>query len=393
MGLSIFMKNRLKKLIKPSSKYSILALLCIGIVIALTGVVAGTKTLDYFSTTEFCVSCHTMQQNYEEYKQSIHYKNPTGVRAECVDCHQPKDFTGKIWRKMGAAKDLYHHFITGKIDTPEKFEANRLEMAQTVWDRMKDENYKTCTTCHSYDAMDHAKQSVEAGTEMVKASKDNLACIECHKGIAHELPNMAGGFRKTFETLQAVAVPPAGAKTLYSVSEKNLYATADSKGEIDGQLLPASEIQVLGEENGMLKISIQGWIETKGKGRVMTEYMGKRVFKATVRGEVKTTEKVLSETLDPVTEIAWKHVEVTAYITPEDMLDSIEPIWEYASEMYDSSCNSCHAAPAPEHFSANGWISSLKAMSAYYRLSKTEERTLLKYLQNHGSDTAGATSH
>lgn len=378
---------------KPSRKYSILALLCIGIVIALTGVVASTKTLDYFSTTEFCVSCHTMQQNYEEYKQSIHYKNPTGVRAECADCHQPKDFLGKIIRKIGATKDLYHHFITGKIDTPEKFETHRLEMAQTVWDRMKDENYKTCTTCHAYDAMDHAKQSIEASTEMVKASKDNLACIECHKGIAHELPNMAGGFRKTFQTMQASATVPKDAKTLYSLSEKNLYATPDANGDVEGQLLPASEVAVLGLEGDMLKIRIQGWIETKGKGRVMTEYMGKRVFKSTLRGGVKASEVILTEIVDPVTDIAWKEVAVTAYITQEDMTDSIIPLWEYASEMYDSTCNSCHAAPAPEHFTANGWISSLKAMSAYYRLSKTEERTLLKYLQNHGSDTAGANTH
>ena len=57
--------------------------------------------------------------------------------------------------------------------------------------------------------------------------------------------------------------------------------------------------------------------------------------------------------------------------------------------MYASTCNACHAAPDPAHFTANGWISGLNAMSAYYRLSKTEERTLLKYLQNHGKDTGG----
>ena len=387
------MKKDLFTRIKPRSKYGIIALLFCGILIALSGVAIGTKTLDYFSTNEFCVSCHTMQQNFEEYKQSIHYKNPAGVRADCADCHQPKDFVGKIWRKIGATKDLYHHFITGKIDTPEKFEANRLEMAQSVWKRMEDENYKTCTTCHAYDAMDHAKQSTQASVEMKQASKNNLACIECHKGIAHELPNMAGGFRKKFQTLSASASVPDDAKTLYSLEEKDLYATNDPNGKENGQLLPASSVSVIEDQGEMLKIRIQGWIESKGKGRVMTEYMGKRVFKATVRDEVKASETLISEVTDPITNIAWKEVAVEAYITKSGMTDSLEPVWEYASEMYGSTCNSCHAAPDPGHFTANGWISSLKAMSAYYRLSKTEERTLLKYLQNHGSDTAGASSH
>ncbi|CZF85688.1 Cytochrome c-type protein TorC [Grimontia marina] len=393
MGVSTFMKKLLQKLNKPSAKYSILALVLIGAVITVAGVVVMNKSLHYFSQTEFCVSCHTMKQNYEEYKQSIHYSNAKGIRAECVDCHQPKDFVGKIWRKMGAYKDVYHHFVTGKIDTPEKFEEHRLELAQKVWDRMADENYKTCTTCHSYEAMDHDKQSVQAMKEMIPAAKENMACIECHKGIAHELPNMAGGFRKTFETLTASAIAPAGAKKLFSIEEKSLFATADANGKVEGQLLPASEVEVIGEEGEMLKVRVQGWIETNGKGRVMTEYMGKRVFKATVRGDVKATETVISEEVDPATNIAWKQVAVNAYITKDHLVQSIDPVWDYASEMFASTCNSCHAAPAPGHFTANGWISSLKAMSAYYRLSKTEERTLLKYLQNHGSDTGGVGAH
>jgi trimethylamine-N-oxide reductase (cytochrome c), cytochrome c-type subunit TorC len=32
-------------------------------------------------------------------------------------------------------------------------------------------------------------------------------------------------------------------------------------------------------------------------------------------------------------------------------------------------------------------------MSAYYRLSKEEERTLLKYLQSHAADTGGQGQH
>ena len=66
---------------------------------------------------------------------------------------------------------------------------------------MSSQNSKTCKSCHSYDNMDHAKQSPAAALAMKDAAAKNMNCIECHKGIAHELPNMAGGFRATYATL------------------------------------------------------------------------------------------------------------------------------------------------------------------------------------------------
>ncbi|AJR08934.1 pentaheme c-type cytochrome TorC [Photobacterium gaetbulicola] len=388
------MKKLWQMLTKPSSKYSILALVLVGIGITLAGVVTVHKSFEFASSTEFCTSCHTMQQNYEEYKQSIHFKNASGVRAECVDCHQPKDFPGKVQRKLGAWKDVYNHFITKKIDTPEKLEEHRLELATMVWDRMKSQNSKTCKSCHSYDAMDHTKQSAQAAFEMNKAAAEDMNCIECHKGIAHELPNMAGGFQKDFEELQVKAdAQGAVANKLYSLSEKNIFAVADANSSVSGNLLPASEVTVLERDGDMLKVKIDGWLEKEGRGRVLTEYMGKRVFKATIRGDVKASEQLIEEQTDATTNIVWQHVSVEGWITKDDMIDDIQPIWNYAEGMYGSTCTACHAAPAPGHFTANGWISSLNGMSAYYRLSKTEERTLLKYLQNHGSDTGGAGAH
>lgn len=47
-------------------------------------------------------------------------------------------------------------FIAHSIDTPEKFEAKRAELAEREWARMKENNSATCRSCHNYDAMDHA---------------------------------------------------------------------------------------------------------------------------------------------------------------------------------------------------------------------------------------------
>lgn len=57
---------------------------------AMACVVAGTwQGVHYTSTTEFCLSCHAMRAVGEEYRSSTHFRNASGVRAECEDCHIP----------------------------------------------------------------------------------------------------------------------------------------------------------------------------------------------------------------------------------------------------------------------------------------------------------------
>ena len=137
----------------------------------------------------FCTACHEMRDTvYQEYKETIHYKNRSGVRAICPDCHVPKDWMHKFVRKVQASKELYGKFVAGTIDTPEKFEANRMELAQNVWTTMKETDSRECRNCHSWDAMDPHKQSARARTKMEQGQKEGKTCIDCHKGIAHLLP-------------------------------------------------------------------------------------------------------------------------------------------------------------------------------------------------------------
>jgi len=136
---------------------------------------------------EFCTSCHSMKINYEEYKQTIHYKNAAGVRADCADCHVPKPFVPKMIAKVIAAKDVYHE-IMGTIDTPEKFEAHRWDMANRVWDKMRASDSRECRSCHEWDQMDLAEQSRSARSRHASARDEGQQCIDCHKGIAHKEP-------------------------------------------------------------------------------------------------------------------------------------------------------------------------------------------------------------
>ena len=65
------------------------------------------------NTLEFCTSCHEMRDTvFQEYKETVHYKNRSGVRAICSDCHVPKDWTHKFVRKVQASQELYSKFVS-----------------------------------------------------------------------------------------------------------------------------------------------------------------------------------------------------------------------------------------------------------------------------------------
>ena len=180
----------LRALWKPSARYSIASIFIGG---SVAGVIfwGGFNTfMEYTNTLSFCVSCHEMDQLvYQEYKKTVHYKNRTGVRVICSDCHVPKDWTAKLIRKIQATNELYHKAI-GTIDTPEKFEANRKAMAERVWASMIKSDSRECRNCHSYEAMDFHKQSARGREKMQESMKKGETCIECHKGVAHKLPPM-----------------------------------------------------------------------------------------------------------------------------------------------------------------------------------------------------------
>lgn len=146
--------------------------------------------LETTNTEEFCISCHEMKVNsYEEYRLTTHASSRTGVRASCPDCHVPKSFGPKMYAKIRASKDVYHN-ILGTIDTPEKFNAYRLKMAEAVWTRMKETDSRECRGCHDGQSFDYAKQSRRAAEVHQEGLNAGQTCIDCHKGIAHRLPNV-----------------------------------------------------------------------------------------------------------------------------------------------------------------------------------------------------------
>ncbi len=175
-------------LTKPSAKYSVIA---IGAIFFCAGILfwGGFNTaLDATNRLEFCIGCHEMYDNvYQEYKKTIHYANRTGVRAICSDCHVPKDWEHKLLRKVKGTRELWGK-VTGSVDTKEKFEARRMEMATMEWARMKASDSRECRNCHSFEAMRGSKEKQLIFEKHMKAKDLGKTCIDCHKGIAHFLP-------------------------------------------------------------------------------------------------------------------------------------------------------------------------------------------------------------
>jgi cytochrome c-type protein NapC len=172
----------------PSSKYSLLALLVVGFFSGLIFWGGFNTALEATNSLEFCIGCHEMRDNvYVEYKETIHYSNRTGVRATCPDCHVPKDWSHKLLRKAKASFEVWGKLM-GTIDTKEKFEAHRMELATHEWDRMKATNSIECRNCHNFDAMSGDIQKQTVYKKHMAAKEKGGTCIDCHKGIAHKLP-------------------------------------------------------------------------------------------------------------------------------------------------------------------------------------------------------------
>ncbi len=178
-----------KRLWRRISALPALVLLVIGV---FTGIILWggfNTTLEMTNTMEFCLSCHEMRANpYPEYQETIHYKNPSGVQVTCADCHVPRPWGHKVVRKIMATKELWYKF-TGKIDTPEKYNEHRWDLANRVWDSMKATDSRECRNCHTFDSMDLSEQDRSARKKHSRAIDKGETCIDCHKGIAHELPD------------------------------------------------------------------------------------------------------------------------------------------------------------------------------------------------------------
>lgn len=177
-----------------SSRPGSLAVLGMGLAIGLVIFASLGSFMVYANSEKFCAtSCHEMASTVAlEYKDSIHDNNRTGVRATCPDCHVPHGYIPNYIAKLGLFDDVWGHFVTGSINTKEKFEAKRYELAKRVWVYMKENDSRECRHCHTSAKMDPEKQTEKAQRRHEKGRAEGFTCIDCHFAISHNEPDGPG---------------------------------------------------------------------------------------------------------------------------------------------------------------------------------------------------------
>lgn len=362
------------------SKKIIIFIIFIGMVIGMITLGGSAYVLNKTSSTEFCVSCHTMDRPYQEYQVSKHFSNADGIRAECADCHIPKEPLAYLITKIRASKDVYHEFITGKIDTPEKFESHRLEMAESVWATLRANDSSTCRSCHNRDAMDPYAQTKNAIKMHTYGDENNQTCIDCHKGVAHFAPEIQLD-SKAFDALSAyTAETSQNATTVYPfkpISMGNL-----------GTILPATELHVISSEGDKRTVQINGY-QMKGAEKVIYIAEGQRAIIALL-SEEGISKLVLGDFKEDAYGNQWGTASLTADIS-EPVLNNLKPLWHYAEELDNVYCSTCHSKIPPKHFTVNAWAPVVKSMGERTNISALNLQILTKFLQSNAKDSTDNT--
>jgi trimethylamine-N-oxide reductase cytochrome c-type subunit TorC len=379
---------------KPSSKISLGVIACGGFIAGILFWGGFNTALEISNTEKFCISCHEMENNvYQELQQTVHWSNHAGVRAGCPDCHVPHNWTDKIARKMQASKEVWGK-IFGTIDTKEKFEAKRLELAQHEWDRFKSNNSLECKNCHNYDSMNFDEMSRTARVQMKKAAERDQSCIDCHKGIAHKLPENMGESTGLLAELDQAASGTSYSvgTTYYSVRTMEIFEDEKLSSNA-GELNAASAVKVVDIKGDNLKLEISAWRKTKGFGRVLYEDFGQNIVTGFLTKELAQKQASLTlgdKKVDDMTGLPWQQVSLNVWSPSSHFVESIDPIWSKSKEIYDDSCSVCHSQPAPAHFDSNTWPAMFNGMLAFVNLDGDSQAVVLKYLQKHSSDYSDA---
>ena len=344
--------------------------------------------LEMTNTEEFCISCHSMESMpYKELQETVHWSNHSGVRATCPDCHVPHNWSRKIARKIEASHDMWGWMLQ-TVNTPEKFEDKRLEMASREWKRFDRDNSLACKNCHNYDSMKWEDMSKLAQKQMKRAAEIDQSCIDCHKGIAHKLPDMG-----TSRAPELIAQVGSGERSLQT---DQFYFTAltkplfyNDKTDVEaGTLNIATKVKVLETKGNRVKVGIDGWRKKVGAGRVIYYDFGLNILSAQLTKDAALEEgvmQVFEEKEDPMTGLTWQRVEAKIWTEKDYLITDLQPLWDYARSTYSTSCSVCHTQPDENHFDANSWPGMFQGMIAFVNMDQDTQALVQKYLQEHSS--------
>jgi len=361
-----------------------------GVVMA-AGLLSVHLALETTGSIEFCTSCHSMTIPYGEYQTTAHYQNASGVRAGCPDCHVPESGIAYYEAKVLASKDLFY-WVLGKLATDADYEAHRLEMAETVWAKMKSTDSRECRSCHQVDAVNFALMDPKAAQTMQEGLARGETCIDCHKGIAHKMPDMSAGFKSIWTDLLAssAGLKPTIGGTYYTLATTEFTAQKPAEGVgRAGRILAQTPVEVLEINGDQVKVRFTGWRQ-ENADRVVFARAGKRIFVAALDPAGIELVKLGESSADPETGQIWTDVSLEVWLPTSGLTADGEQLNEYGAELYNATCSACHASPEPEHYVANQWISVMDSMKREFTMETEQYQFLQKYLQLHAPDVVAS---
>jgi trimethylamine-N-oxide reductase cytochrome c-type subunit TorC len=368
-------------------RYAVVAIaLVVGLLggLALWASYAGTSAL--MDSSAFCVSCHEMQATADEFSHTVHFSNRTGVRATCADCHVPKPFVARVVHMIGATGDIIGHF-TGVIDTPEKFEANRLVLARRVWAEMGANASRECRGCHAFEAMDAKLQRPEAVEAMHTSMADGKSCIDCHQGIAHNLPKPPARPLPA-PVVQAAAAPPAA--TPAAAPAAAAPPSAGGPGFIGQPIVPlaatpgggavatlyvSAPVVTVGSDAAGAHVTTKLWMKGDGAaaGPMFAVPDGIELGRLDDPAAAKATAGTPAN--------GWVPVEIEGIVAANAVVADIEPVWQATEMNYEFTCGSCHDLHDPHDHTAAQWASEMPTMAKNANLQPADAMPILKWLQ------------
>lgn len=368
----------------PKLKLSLASgLICV--VIGATALFGVQSIMKATSSPEFCVSCHSMSHPQAEWEGTVHFSNRKGIRAECADCHVPHEGIDYVKAKFVALKDVWHTFVTNKLPDQEAYEQHRLEMAQRVWQEMKESDSATCRSCHSFEAMVVSEQK-EAAQKMHKlAQETNQTCIDCHKGIAHFMPEMpVDNAAALGELTKHAGQFSEGDKTLYNL----VMAPAKTADGAEIRLLPYAELNDWKADGDNIKATLKGW-QQAGAESVLYAALGQRIMVGLVSDEAKNKFTVHQTVNDKVTNSDWKEVSVEVSMPKTAVTSDLKSLNAFGDNLNQTHCSGCHAAIGANHYTANQWIGVVNSMKDRTSMTADDVRAVTIYLQRNAKDMVG----
>lgn len=338
------------------------------------------------NSPEFCVSCHSMSYPKEEWEGSVHFSNRKGIRAECSDCHVPEGGLHYVKAKFTALKDLWYTVVDDKLPDQEAYEAHRLELAQHVWQEMKANDSMTCRSCHSFDAMALSEQTESAQKMHKLALETKQTCIDCHKGIAHFMPDMSVEANVSADLTKTAGLFSATDKVLYSIAMTPVQLAQG--GEV--RLMPYTELVDWAEQQDQVKATIHGWQQV-GAESVVYLQQGKRIMQALLGDESKDKVTVIKQVFDQVTSSDWKQVSFEVIVPKQKISANLTALNQFGDNLNQSYCSGCHAPIGAEHYTANQWIGVVNSMKDRTSMSADDVRAVTIYLQRNAKDMVGGT--